>query len=273
MVWMRLCQTRDAQDNVATRVYGEGEYQISGAKKSVYLSDQLGSVRDVVDADSGALLGALDYRPYGQVYRQVGDKPLYQYGQLLWEPTVELNVSPTRLYNAAVGRWMSRDPIREKGGINLYGYVGGSPTMGIDPDGLQVAIPPPLIPVAIGGVVGLGIWGIQQIINHTPVPHSIPGLPPIINPSNSTPSPTASPTISPTPTASPKQCKLDPPFSDRKNWPRACQLLSQFSLPNQDFDTCTYVCRHWGAQTTINTTIEKGKLCEKWHDLVPQPHP
>ncbi len=32
--------------------------------------------------------------------------------------------------------WISRDPIGENGGLNLYGYVGGNPVSRIDPLGL-----------------------------------------------------------------------------------------------------------------------------------------
>ena len=35
-----------------------------------------------------------------------------------------------------MGRWLSRDPIEEDGGINLYGYVGNNPTNAADPLGL-----------------------------------------------------------------------------------------------------------------------------------------
>jgi uncharacterized protein RhaS with RHS repeats len=35
------------------------------------------------------------------------------------------------------GRWLSRDPIAESGGINLYGYVGNDPINWIDPLGLD----------------------------------------------------------------------------------------------------------------------------------------
>ena len=43
-----------------------------------------------------------------------------------------------RRYEIASGRaeWQSRDPIGEKGGINLYGYVGNSPVNRTDPLGL-----------------------------------------------------------------------------------------------------------------------------------------
>ncbi len=42
-----------------------------------------------------------------------------------------------RYYDAGTGRFVTRDPIGYEGGINLYGYVGNSPTGWIDPDGLK----------------------------------------------------------------------------------------------------------------------------------------
>jgi len=42
-------------------------------------------------------------------------------------------------YESASGlpEWLSRDPIEEEGGINLYGYVGNRPTALLDPLGLD----------------------------------------------------------------------------------------------------------------------------------------
>lgn len=40
------------------------------------------------------------------------------------------------VYDTNTGRFMQRDPIGYKGGGNLYAYVGGSPTVGLDPYGL-----------------------------------------------------------------------------------------------------------------------------------------
>jgi len=41
-----------------------------------------------------------------------------------------------RYYDPKTGRWLSRDPIEERGGINLYGFVGNSPIQRIDLFGL-----------------------------------------------------------------------------------------------------------------------------------------
>src|SRR5439155_12498012 len=48
-----------------------------------------------------------------------------------------LNLATYRAYSATLGRWISRDPIGERGGINLYGYVENDPIRRIDPLGLR----------------------------------------------------------------------------------------------------------------------------------------
>lgn len=41
-----------------------------------------------------------------------------------------------RYYNPSIGRWLSRDPIEEDGGANIYGFIENSPANLIDPLGL-----------------------------------------------------------------------------------------------------------------------------------------
>ena len=41
-------------------------------------------------------------------------------------------------YNPSIGRWLSRDPLQEKGGLNLYANVGNNPINSVDPDGRGV---------------------------------------------------------------------------------------------------------------------------------------
>ena len=41
-----------------------------------------------------------------------------------------------RYYSPPLGRWLTRDPIGYRGGINLYGYVNSSPVGNVDAEGL-----------------------------------------------------------------------------------------------------------------------------------------
>jgi RHS repeat-associated protein len=54
-----------------------------------------------------------------------------------------LYLTKYRFYDPQTGRWLSRDPIEEEGGFNLYGYVGGNPVSFVDPLGLQACSPCP----------------------------------------------------------------------------------------------------------------------------------
>ena len=42
-----------------------------------------------------------------------------------------------RVYSPNLGRWTSRDPIEETGGLNLYAYVLNNPLSAVDPLGLE----------------------------------------------------------------------------------------------------------------------------------------
>jgi len=48
-----------------------------------------------------------------------------------------------RYYNPVTGRWASRDPLGEEGGLNLYGFVSNAPIFRYDPLGMQAALPSP----------------------------------------------------------------------------------------------------------------------------------
>jgi len=45
-----------------------------------------------------------------------------------------------RFYNPDSGSWLNRDPIEEKGGLNVYGFVNNQPTILFDPDGRAIPI-------------------------------------------------------------------------------------------------------------------------------------
>jgi RHS repeat-associated protein len=132
-----ICQTRNSSQTAIRRDLPEGEYNVSSGQMLVYMPDQLGSVRDVLDASTGNLVESYDYTPYGAVARSNGSTPTdYQFAGLFAHPASGLNLSATRAQDGVTGRWLNRDPIREIGSINLYAYVKANPIMGIDPMGL-----------------------------------------------------------------------------------------------------------------------------------------
>ena len=78
-----------------------------------------------------------DYDPYGNrvVLSGMMDIDFGYTGHYHHAPS-GLNLTLYRAYNPALGRWISRDPIGERGGINLYGYVDNDPVNLFDPFGL-----------------------------------------------------------------------------------------------------------------------------------------
>lgn len=50
---------------------------------------------------------------------------------------VGFTVSTFGYYNPTTGRWLSRDPVEESGGKNLYGFVHNDATGRVDPNGLE----------------------------------------------------------------------------------------------------------------------------------------
>lgn len=129
-----LCMAMDSSGAVTERYYAQGE-QINGQNR-YYAADKLGSVMQVVNAN-GSLLGESRYDTYGKRELTLGIQPRFGYaGMFRHEPT-GLNLTLYRAYNPQTGRWLSRDPIGENGGLNVYGYVGNDPVGYIDPLGLD----------------------------------------------------------------------------------------------------------------------------------------
>jgi RHS repeat-associated protein len=79
-----------------------------------------------------------DYDPYGNVTKVSGDRDsVFLYTGHFWDGRNGLYLTLYRAYDPVLGRWLSRDPIEERGGINLYAYVGNNPIRLSDPLGLD----------------------------------------------------------------------------------------------------------------------------------------
>jgi len=139
----RICQARDGADTVTRRYYDEGELAVGASADSAdmatfYAEDHLGSIRDLRMGD-GQVLASYDYDPYGapiRISETGGVRADYRYAGLVQHAQSGLYLTHYRAYSADNGRWISRDPIFEAGGVNLYAYVEGDPLNHLDPLGL-----------------------------------------------------------------------------------------------------------------------------------------
>ena len=133
-----MIQERNESNAIARRFFAQGE--VFSGNKYFYTRDHLGSVRELSD-NSGATLTRYDYDPFGRVtptYIVTTPKTEsdFKYAGYYWHDQSGLNLTKYRAYDANMARWLSRDPIAEAGGINLYGYVGNDPVDTVDPLGL-----------------------------------------------------------------------------------------------------------------------------------------
>ena len=120
--------------------YGDGFEE--GAADYFYTKDHLGSIREVVASNGQTVEAIYDYSPWGEVTKTggTGAESDFLYTGHLYHDESDLHLTLYRAYNPELGMWLSRDPIAENGGINLYAYVGNDPINWWDPLGLEVCV-------------------------------------------------------------------------------------------------------------------------------------
>jgi len=130
-------EERDGSNAVTKRFYGLGE-QIGGVAY-FFTADHLGSIREMVDS-AGLIRARYDYDPYGRITKVSGDLEAdFGFTGFYRHQASGLNLTLYRAYDPELGRWLSRDPIGEDGGINLYAYVRNDPMNSVDPLGLYIS--------------------------------------------------------------------------------------------------------------------------------------
>lgn len=80
-----------------------------------------------------------EYDPFGTLTRRTGSTSTrlqYRFSTKPRDFNTGLYYYGYRWYDPVTGRWPSRDPIEERGGVNLYGFVGNDGVNGLDVLGL-----------------------------------------------------------------------------------------------------------------------------------------
>lgn len=108
-----------------------------------YLTDRLGTVRDIVD-NTGAIIDHIDYGAFGNVLAEStpasGDR--FKYAGMEADSYTGLYYDRARWYDPNGGKFIGQDPIGFSGGDgNLYRYVGNRPINATDSTGLYVDTP------------------------------------------------------------------------------------------------------------------------------------
>lgn len=115
-------------------------YMIKGGIAFRFVSDQIGSVRLVVNSVTGAIVQRLDYDAFGNVVLDTspGFQP-FGFAGGLYDPATRLVRFGARDYDPATGHWTASDPTSFGGNDpNLYRYCHNDPVNMLDPTGLDV---------------------------------------------------------------------------------------------------------------------------------------
>ena len=124
-------------------------------------SDHIGSIRALVDATSGETVAEYEYDPYGVLpgvkHSRVScertggaqslapafggkglppSKSLFRFNGKYYDPETQLLYFGYRYYSPADTKWLTVDPLQERGGLNFTACCGGDPVNQVDPMGL-----------------------------------------------------------------------------------------------------------------------------------------
>jgi len=114
--------------------------------RSLPIYDGIGNVVGLVDGTSGARVATYSYGPFGELLAEYGsraDSCPFRFQTKLYDEETGYYYFGKRYYDPKTQTWISRDPAREDGGVNLYAYCNDDPVGNFDPIGEAVG---PAIP-------------------------------------------------------------------------------------------------------------------------------
>jgi RHS repeat-associated protein len=105
---------------------------ITGGSSYYYLYDANGNVSQVINPADGytAFRAKYEYDPYGKMISSSGvmaAENKFRFSTKYADEDTGLYYYGFRYYSPDLGRWLSRDPLGENGGVNNYNYVYNSP--------------------------------------------------------------------------------------------------------------------------------------------------
>ena len=122
----------DASDTIQRSYVWNGETPLTMTDSDgtfYYVTDNNKNVTMLIDSND-TVRATYEYSPFGKITNMTGDKaddnPI-RFSSEYHDQETGLVYFNFRYYSPELGRWLSRDPIAEWGGVNLYGMVGNDP--------------------------------------------------------------------------------------------------------------------------------------------------
>jgi RHS repeat-associated protein len=153
---LSIREQRDASGAKPQQRYFAGGYaDLFGSSPQAYLhtTDHLGSIRETTDT-AGNIRERVSYDLWGNPTFSTGavTAPFAFTGHVFHKRS-GLHLAPFRAYSAPMGRWVSRDPMHESDGVNMFVYCHSDPGNQIDKFGdFQI----PVFGEVIAGIKGVG---------------------------------------------------------------------------------------------------------------------
>jgi RHS repeat-associated protein len=147
-----------------------------------------------------------------------------------------------RFYDPNLQRWLNRDPIEEKGGINLFGFVNNSPLYYFDAFGHQIVIPFP-VPTK-PRPTPVPIYRIPRTTDRPlPVPAPVPAPVPV-------------PVPVPKPQTRQEKCKIAHPIGKKIH----CEKVADYPDTGNTGRTCIYNCDNGDVIIKIGTDCDASEI-------------
>jgi RHS repeat-associated protein len=152
--WNLLAELDSGSAPIRTFTWGvdiSGEWETAGGVGGLLLIsegsntyqvgyDGNGNVVTLVKAGAGTVEASYEYDPFGVTLKSTGEyaaKNPFRFSTKYTEPDSGLLYYGFRYYNPQTGKWLSRDPLGEEGGLNLYAFSENNGVDGIDYLGLK----------------------------------------------------------------------------------------------------------------------------------------
>ena len=114
---------------------------VGAAQITTPVYDGNGNILAYHDLTTGVKVADFAYGPFGEPLKAYGPAAKnhpFRFSTKYTDEETGLVLYQLRPYRADLGRWLQKDRIGERGGVNLYGMVGNAPVLKIDLLGLKI---------------------------------------------------------------------------------------------------------------------------------------